>query len=43
MANFKRKNTSKRDKLRRVAPLDNWTTPKSVKLHVQFKKENYDC
>jgi len=36
--NFKRKNTSKRDKLRRAAPTYYYTTPKSVKLQLEFKR-----
>jgi len=46
MANFKRKNTSKRDKVRRENPCDNWTTPKSIQRvtaeNVYFKTKQYD-
>ena len=36
--NFKRKTTTKRAKARRDDPLSNWSTPKSVRIQVQFKK-----
>jgi hypothetical protein len=40
--NFKRKNTSKRDKIRKVNFLNNWTTPKSVRFQALFKKGKLD-
>lgn len=39
MANFKRKNATKRKKARREDPCDNWTTPKSIQ---RVKAENKD-